>query len=241
MTFPVYDGLLFSGKPSTASLGLLPITVVYQQSIIPDGVLPDDSTIDGLAATYNAAGLPVSIDIESWDPTDESTVTDKYLPLVSRLYSGLNVDVGYYNILPSHHAGLTVESDNPQTRAAFIAAQDDLPQSQLFPYFDMVTKPFYRWDADIWTWIKRVRGWAAVTRTVKPGAPLIPFVWFNFHNSMAPAELQNTEIPRAEWRLMLEVVRQICDGCILWGGYQTEWDGEAEWWAETQDWLAKYT
>lgn len=239
MTFSVYDGLIFPDKPTTEELGLLPMTIIYESAIIPGGTLPSNETIDGLAATYNSGGLPVAIDIEGWSPTDAPTVSEKYLPLVQRLYSTLTVPVGYYNVLPNHHAGIHPTSDNPDTRAQWRDLQDNNPQSQLFPYFDNVHCSFYRYEP-LRVWQNRIRRSVKMIREVKPGALIIPFVWFRWHDSLAPEELRGTEIDRAEWRVMLETVRQICDGCILWGGYQEEWDGDAEWWMETQDWLAKY-
>jgi len=61
------------------------------------------------------------------------------------------------------------------------------------------------------------------------------FLWPEYH--IGNIWLRGKNIPGRFWRHELEFCRERADGIVIWGGWQKQWDADAPWWKETQDFL----
>lgn len=75
-------------------------------------------------------------------------------------------------------------------------------------------------------------------KRIAGGKPVIPYLWPQFHDSNSA--LKGTHLLGSYWRLELEHLKSLaCPAAVLWGGWQTNWNESACWWAETKDFVNK--
>lgn len=237
MTFPVYDVLLLTGKPSTASLHLQAAASVLEQDIITAGAMPTQGQVNTRLAAFAASTDPLVIDVETW--FDVSSVgaaqaaAAKYAQLIQMVrVTCPNARIGYYSIPPG-----TGGAGDP-AGAAYNAA--------LLPYVDFLTPSCYTGvgpsdDAGYQTtWVNAVTSLVSVYRGVAGGKPIYPFIWPQYaYGGANGLELISSDF----WRVQLETLKAISDGLMLWGGLvysgptltgYRAWNANDPWWIMTQ-------
>jgi hypothetical protein len=236
-TKPLFDCLLFTGKPSTADLKLKPLTTIYQQTLIPpDHSMPTQAAISKALAAYATSTETLCLDVETFGPgyTDAASAAitvANYLELLRMCRVACpTVKFGFYGLLPIRDYWSTMPTSAPTNLALWHQRNDYL--LPLAAKVDVLFPSLYTFYADPVGWLFYANANVAEGRRIAKGKPIYPFIWPYYHNA-APVEIRNTLIPPDYWRTQLDMLAVIADGAVLWGGFQIPWDPAAPWFQVT--------
>lgn len=243
--FLIYDSINYTSKPSTSSLGMEEVRLVYEATLWDEGDLnePDQTAIEAAAATVVAEGKPsrlVVLDIEKWvlDNREEDQET------VEANRERMRTALGYFKAAaPGHNVGyyaFTPIRDyfTPVTGSAadiveWKAANDVL--RTLATDEDTLYPSLYTFYQDQAGWVTYAQANIVEARRMSPLKRIVPFI----HPQIATAELDGDLLSGAYWTLILTTIRNAgCDGVVIWTGSNLAWDGEAGWWVATEAFLA---
>ena len=92
----------------------------------------------------------------------------------------------------------------------------------------------------LYTFYNDPQGWDVFAAALLQSArrynkPVYAFLWPEFH--VSNQFLRGKNLPGNFWRHELEFCRARADGIVIWGGWQEQWDENAEWWLETKSFL----
>ena len=216
MSFTVFDGLLYLGKPAIPGTRTL---AMLQGNALP----PAGST----GAFYY-----------DWEPPiTAATAPQVSQQMLSQLAAARAVapraTLGAYNLAPlANYWAFVDPKDSGQSVAGVQAINDELrPIAQssdwLFPCL-------YTWYTNDPAWWIAALGNIAEARRISD-RPLAPFV-MPIDQTEAHAPVDQTL-----WAQQLALIRQSCDGIVLWGGWQQQWDASAPWWLTAQQVLGTMT
>ncbi len=230
-TFPWYDGTVFKDKPNLVAQGLSPINVVY---VARDTVV-NEAWARATARQIATKGQIAVIDFErlsiSTMHTDEATVRANMAQMIQIIdwmkNERPNIKLGYYDNLPVESYWVTLWQ-KPGDLARLNAANALL--KPLADKVDYIFPSLYTVYDNTEAW--RIYAEAQISRARQFGKPVIPFLWFEYHDNNA--DLKGQELPKAVWAQELATVRALADGAIIWGGWQRSWNDNANWWKTLQ-------
>lgn len=248
--FFVYDGTLYKNKPNLKPYGFLPVTIIYGQEFWPAkknmDSLPTKVNVSRIASKYKNMSNIQILDVEHWKLMSEFDVNSnlsKYLQILRWYkssaprnqvgYYGLPIGRDYWRSISSKDSDQYKEWQKENDRIINLAREVDISFPSLYTFFN---------DPDRWVQyaIENIKE----SRRINPGKPVYPFIWPQFHDSSFL--LKGKYIPADFWRLQLDTIRQHADGVVIWGGWDVvstnkpiAWDGNAEWWKVTKQFLAE--
>src|SRR5207237_1241586 len=112
-------------------------------------------------------------------------------------------------------------------------ASNDFVRERLASHVDVVFPSLYQFYEELASWEIYARD--NIEEAAKFHKAIYPFLWFRYHPD-GKAQLAGY-IPAASWRRQLELVSELSDGAVLWGGVQEPWDGLQPWWRTTVEFL----
>ncbi len=236
--------------------------VLYEQAFYPGGQqtatgLPTDLgmqyAVQTAKAQYYHPALPATdelliVDVERWhvwpwvQGSAHRTSVEKYANVARRIKAASNQPVCVYSIAPSAgilHANWSVT--DPAVRAAW-TTHSDVTAEVLVPEVDALCPALYTYyggetafqlDQAITQWEVYARETIAEARRMAPGKPVYAFAWPQYHSGGMYKDYRLLE--DRYWRAQLELLRELADGVILWGGWnfdtnrQANFDPNASW------------
>lgn len=233
--FPVFDALLYKGKPDLTPAGLSPIRMVYASEIWNNGESrdnPNQAKIIAAAKTFKPNAV-VCVDIENWPitgkPADVKNSIGKYAAVASLVkQTSPSVTVGFYGVLPIRDYWRAIGAKGEKKYDEW--RRENAKLKPLTASVDVVFPSLYTFNADQQGWVTYAVKNLQEAR--KYGKPVYAFLWPEYHDSNLL--LKGQCIPADFWRLQLETCRKYADGIVIWGGWQEQWDENAPWWVETK-------
>ncbi len=236
--FLVFDALMFKERPDMASFGMRRLRMVYAQDLWPNkptAQLPHENAVRAVARQVHRQGDLVCIDIEHWPLFDQDNELRednlrKYQQVADWFHAAEpGVRLGYYAVVPPRAYNALAQHYQPgiqQWKARCAAMQP------LASHVDVVFPSLYTLSDDPEAW----RHFAKTTlqEARQYHKQVYAFLWPSFHEASKRA---GEPIPGKFWRLQLDTCRKYADGVVIWGGYQKEWNKNAEWWQETREFL----
>jgi hypothetical protein len=227
--FPIFDALLFRGKPNLAHQGLLPMLMVFE--VWRRGMPRDRVDREGIIAALDTlppdAGT-VFIDIENWPLQGSAEVksqsVDKYLRTAEIIRTHRpSIKFGFYGIAPSF-AYWPIVRDDKQQLAEWRSVNRDL--LSLKNSVDFVLPCLYTPYDDPPAWRQFAKRTLEEARQY--GKPVYPFLWNEYFD--ANPLLRGQQVNNGDWRDELQLCLKLADGIVLWGGSERGWSESAEWW-----------
>ena len=206
--FQVFDGLLYSGKPTLAGT-----TVMNQLNGL---TLPPSDASGYYYFDYEpAVGTLAQV---------QAAVATAAPVLATARSIAPSAKLGFYSLGPvNDYYGIINPSVNEPPNTP-LAARNSATES-LNSACDYVSCSLYN---DVGPrdplWIDYAIGTVYEARRVSGGAPVYAFAWPQYNYG------SNDYIDPYTWATQLEWIMQNCDGLILWGGYMQAWDASAPWW-----------
>ena len=207
MSFTVFDNMeAFAGKPDIA--GAIQIHQLGLGQTVPAG----DS------GYYYIDYEP---DIEK--PADCPAVVATISAQITAIRSVAPAcTIGAYNLSPLANYWCWVDPIHSGDTVAHCRSINDAlrPIAQASDWLFPCLYTYYTDDPN-W-WIAAI-GTISEARRIS-SRPVAPFVWFQDMTS------SNAFVDPTLWAHQLELIRESCDGIVLWGGYQQQWNPTAPWW-----------
>lgn len=229
--FRMFDELLYSNKPD---LGLEPLGMLYRGAYsFPNGQsqLPDLAQVEQLGV--DRIGQVVSHDLELW--WNEPQQVDWYVQISQAFNMGFgDGEVGHYGLFPERNYWTPQKPPEDPLWDQWRAKNDKWVP--LLPHVTCLFPSLYTFYDDQDGWEVYARANVAESRRLAPNYPCYPVIWPQYHSSNAT--LSGQLIAGDYWRRQLNVLHEIADGIVLWGGWQVEWDDQAPWWVETQAFIS---
>ena len=236
--FLVLDGLLYIGKPDLTALGMTPIRGINPPTTITkDSDNPNDSEVRATLQTLKGYGGFVYLDYEIW-PTFHASETEisENIAKLSRVLEIAHETVpsakfGFYDVIPCWNYWDLVKNDQVKKKQW---TDCNARINSLAQHVDIVMPSLYTFYNDPQGW--DVYAAALMEAAHGYGKPVYVFLWPEFH--VSNRLLKGKNIPGNFWRHELEFCKARADGIVIWGGYQEQWNENAEWWLETKGFLA---
>jgi sugar lactone lactonase YvrE len=221
-TFPVFDQLSYSGRPSSAPYGLIPGNVVYESKIWPDPngttqadeeTLPSRSSFDALMATYTNPG-PVVLDVELLGLTSSA-----HEQIFATLANWAEADK------PGHLVGFYGYNtlDNVPSQYVYLAKELGAQVTAMIP-------SLYTYSTDQNAWVSTASSEVSAARSYGPGKPVYPYIQAQYH---AGTSLQYTYLTSSYWTFELQTLQSLSDGVVLWSSSSYAFDDTSGWWDAT--------
>lgn len=240
---PLFDELLFTGKPSAETLGITPLTVVYQQNILtqPGDGFPTQGEINTRFAAYAASTDLICLDVEAhWSLSSQAAAEADAALLVDLIgmcrIACPNAQFAYYSGgAPNRNYFGAVALDGAAGYETW-QTQNDWYQpvanavDAMFP--SLYT--FYPNESQNLTYMREnIRE----ARRLNPNVPCYPFIWPQYHDSNVG--MVGQFIPYRYWYRILDQCAKWADGAVLWGGFGVQWSlaSALPWWQATQDFM----
>lgn len=249
--FRVYSALFYKNQPDLEQFGLKSLLVtgnIWPNNKAADE--PDESTVRNFARQLIAQGKDkVCIDIEHWPmyppgttpevPGGVEVTTDKFLKVADWMHSEApGVSIGFYAYPPirDYWTPGYFYSKDPATLARWRERNDLL--SRLAEKVDIIFPSLYTFydlapPGSLDGWKKYAI--ANIEEAKQYGKPVYPIIWPQYHDSNKT--VGGNHIPGPSWREQLETILDHADGVVIWGGWQLEWNPNAEWWLATLDFI----
>ena len=238
---PIYDATMYVDKPDLAESGVLPVKFVYASAIWPQDAdreqLPPEDHVRALAQRLPADQMLV-LDIEHWDLSDQHV--DWLIQIIQWMKDELpDRKIGYYLLLPERKYW-TALADPASDKYKDWQARNRSPQRlRLAEHVDAIFPSLYTFYNDPAGWTAYARANIAEARVY--GKPVYPVLWPQYHTGGAqPTELRGTNISASFWQQQLITAGTNADGVIIWGGYKTTWDENADWWQATVQYIDQH-
>jgi hypothetical protein len=262
-SYTLFDSTSFTNEPDLSAYGMTRIYVTgneFWSGTYPnyDMSKPNQTAVRALARKVYALGQTLVMDIEHWpmdirtasDAAVQSTI-DKFVQIITWLRDERpGLKIGVYGLAPLR---------DYWTAKNYLEAVDKAPGSSWYA----ARLPSYRtayqqWQAandrlaslvarvdylfpSLYTFYDDPAGWqyyaeGTIQEARRFGKPVFPFLQMYYHPSNAT--IGGDELPRAVWRAELDTTRELADGAVIWGGWQMNWNGNANWWKETKAFAA---
>lgn len=235
--FPVYDALLFRGKPDLRRLGLTPMSAIagVWRPGVPRDRVDEAGVVDALKGLAPDTSH-LFVDIENWPLlADDGGVrmdnVDKYLRVAQIIRQTLPaMRFGFYGVAPICVYWPIVRQD-PGPLASWRAVNRAL--RPLARWVDFVLPSLYTFYDDPAGW--RQFALATIDEARQYGKPVYPFLLNEYFDGNVL--LRGQVVKRSAWREELSLCRQHADGVVLWGGSGRTWSESADWWLSTRELL----
>lgn len=228
--FPVFDALLFRGKPNLVRQGLQPMAAVAD--IWRSGLAKTEVDEPGILAALERlrpGTETIFVDIENWpllgaSPEVLSKSVDNYTrtaQIIRRARPGIKF--GFYGIAPTCTYWPIARQDKEQLAQWKAVNRALRPLAELV---DFVLPSLYTFYDDPAGWSR----FAAATfdEARQYGKPIYPFLWNEYFDGNPT--LGGKQVNTAAWREELRFCRSQADGLVLWGGYDKNWSESEQWW-----------
>lgn len=237
-SFFVFDGLLYTGKPDLGKLGMTPIRGINPPVTVnkdSDGV--NDSEVRATLQNLQEYSGFVYLDYEIW-PTFHASAAEisENIAKLSRIVQIAHETVpsakfGFYDVIPCWNYWDLVKNDQVKIKQWMDC---NVRIDALAQHVDIVMPSLY-------TFYNDPQGWDVYAAALLQAAhryhkPVYAFLWPEFH--VSNRLLRGKNVPGNFWRHQLEFCKARADGIVIWGGYQEQWDENADWWIETKHFLA---
>lgn len=213
--FKIYNALLYEELPELIHCGLEPIDVIYQHLMGIDwtehgGDLREN--FDETVAQRRSNDVDwLVLDIEAFRPSEA-----RYLAWALQHYRNAlpGKKMGFYGFFPPYsYRGIILnrsidEFDEEQSGYAYFALAEEV--DAFFPLRNTHYARPEEWETFTRGIVRRAR---EMTENVKP------FIWPQYH----PGSDQTIGLCFIEpvvWRAQLELLREIADGVVIWGGWR---------------------
>lgn len=226
--FPIYDNMLYKGKPDTGQYGLIPSNILYENKFWPNrqtmGTLPDREIFQALVRAACVNPGPLVIDVESISLRTSPDAARHNAETLAKLADWAHQAapgkiIGYY--------GTNTLTDVPQPN--FSAARG------LAQHIDAFFPPLYTFDDDRSRWEKRAQVSREQARELDPNKPVYFYLWPQYHvGSVRALRYVNGDY----WKFQLETARRYGDGIVIWGSSKYVWDERSGWWNATREFAA---
>ncbi|MBI5316148.1 MAG: hypothetical protein HZB34_09270 [Nitrospirae bacterium] len=233
----------YLNKPDLSVYGIKPITLHGGASLGPDWYkqadrLPLIEFVQAAAQRAHQKGAPVVLDIEHWPlqgpPDIVQSSLQKYMTVLTWFQNAApGLSVGYYGAPPIRDYWRAVKGLTSPEYQAWMGENDQL--RPLANAVHVLYPSLYTFYPDRAGWRTYAIAQIAEARRYAGGKPVYVFLWPQYHDSNAT--LRGTYLPAAYWLLELQTAKQYADGIVIWGGWQMNWDEEAEWWRITKDFM----
>ncbi|MEM9421585.1 MAG: hypothetical protein AAF986_03610 [Pseudomonadota bacterium] len=241
--FPIYDATLFHSPPASKTWGAQRLTVIYESGLLhPRAIAGASPRVNGISTAFR--GVPkdrelVCINIESWmhqatrGEISHDRMVDLYIETleIARRVSPDQL-LGFYSIPPIRNYWDAIRDKSDPKYQAWANKNNAL--ERLGFEVDIVFPSLYTFYNHPDEWEEYARRNIEQARNF--GKPVVPFIWFNFHNSNN--DLAGKPIPPEFWRRQLELCLEIADGVVIWGGFGQNWDPDAPWLTVLNSWRA---
>ena len=219
--FVVYDRLAYPGKPDLTADGLSPIKLIYEASLLTEGMI-DTSKINARIAEANEAGIKaVSTDIESWYWGGKYT-TEMFKDSLNKVFEAFRngiegVSVGNYGVpIGSLNIARNVEHNIGKTDAEILAklksANNRLAAGEVS---DVLYPSFYIYNPDVEQWIDDLKTTVAYIKEYYPDKKIVGYIWSQYYDwKTNPYYMQF--ISEDKFLQMLEAAYEHLDGVVLW-------------------------
>ncbi len=234
--FPVFDGLLYLGKPDLRPHGLVPIAWIGDlwRPGVSTEIVDDLQVRSQFARVRNSSGF-YYLDIENWPLLSVSVATrqqsiEKLMRVIDLARrTAPNARLGFYGLLPGTTYWPLFRHDAQYREWLDVNRELD----PIAAHVDAVFPSLYTYYNDMAGWKDYAR--QTLTEARRYGKPVYVFLWPQYHDSNP--ELRGQEVPRAFWRAELNLCAEMADGIVLWGGWQGHWNEDAAWWQETLEFM----
>lgn len=239
----IWQQLLHTGKPSTAelvALGMEPIPFIQRNTYagwIDPEEPPPTTWLDNFAAGVVAPYGWIVVDHEHWlqdTQANRLASADKFVTFYEGMKSRRpEISIGFYSYVPKRdffrartlpgHADYIAWQTENNDMAAMAAVVDGFFPS-IYHFYNVAVngvdanlgvEDYYRENIRE---CKRMRDTYGAT-----DRPIYPYIWWRAHSHEGFLDM-------AAWEPMVEIALAQADGCILWGGFQEDWDPTQEWW-----------
>lgn len=235
--FTAYSALAFHrlSRPAQRPELLPRISVFYAgQFFLPDSdrVEPDEHVVR-FSASRHPPGEIVVLDIEHW-PLGINTPDDKIEESIDKMLKVVRwireenptLLLGYYSMVPYRSYWAAIDGPESESYQRWEAHNNRL--QRLAAELDYLFPSLYTFYDDPAGWITYAEGNLEQARRFNK--PVIPFLWFEYHDS---TERAGQQIDAKYWAMQLEWCKKNADGLVIWGGYQRTFDPGAPWWTTT--------
>ncbi len=240
----IFFDLLHLNKPSDAKIaqtyGMEPLRATIRTTYAgwtDETKLPPGVWYDNLAANAKPPHGWVAIDHEAWpgeNQKDRKETATKFATVYKELKSRRpDLKFGFYGYgIRVHNTNPAYPPGTPQytgwQKENDDYAEMDAVVDALFPtlYFWFTEDQFGK--AHITNRVPSLfNAYCSEARRMldtygKKDRPVYPYIWWRRHDAKA-------ELNAYVWEAMFTTAMTRADGCVLWGGYQQQWDANA-WW-----------
>lgn len=239
----IWQQLLHTGKPTTAELltmGLEPIPFVQRNTHAgwtdPDE-LPDEAWLDNFAEDTVAPYGWIAVDHENWlqdTQANRLASADKFVDFYNGMKSRRpDINIAFYSYvpkrdffrartLPGHADYIAWQAENDDMAAMAAVVDGFLPS--IYHFYNVEVNGV---DANLGVvdyYQENIRECKRMRDTYgDSNRPIYPYIWWRAHSHEGLLDM-------AAWEPMVEIALAQADGCILWGGFQEQWDPTQEWW-----------
>lgn len=253
--FQIFDVSVYRDKPEVLREMTEEASVVYAGELFPglSGAERNADTIASEAVVREiAADLPeyelVVIDIEFYpvqmrhSDKEVAAAVDKLLTILEWMRSERpELKMSFYGVVPSRSWPAAYPAHGPGSeyyakwaahndRLQALADASDFLAPSLYTLYskDLQDRPAYVF------WENYIRRNIAEARRLAKGKPVYPFMWPQYHPSNSEG-LAGQYLSGKDWRFQLDLVNEIADGIMLWGG-PTPFAAE-QWWEATRSFI----
>jgi len=222
----IFDALTYANKPD---LGLPRMHQLSGGRLWPDGADQEQMpTSFGTLFEFEGGTIPdgdaVFLNVEHWNEPDGARLVNM-LQLWNQHYPQRRT--GVYGELPKRDYWRAIKGSTHSEYQEWQAEND--AKAAIAEAADILHPSLYTFYDDPENWV--IYAVANIKEAKRFREAVYPFLWPQYHPSTA---LGGQYIDAAFFRLQLEVCLGLCDGVVIWGGWQQEWDDDFGWWAATQ-------
>ena len=221
MTFPIFRATIYDGPTPALDAMNWPVCAWPE-----DGDFCTDGIIDPLkvaltGAKLRASGVKlVAIDIEA-----TPLLPSQRCQIIASL-RGYGLTAGCFTNAPSDgdNRGIVGQSANSGVRQAWY--QDNSNVACIAAVSDATFPDLYPYHADLASWLDYAK--SMIGAAMAYGKPVIPFITPRYidgivgpgytTNNPAIQSLKWQYLPPDYWQAVVSLVRQHCDGMVIWGG-----------------------
>lgn len=238
--FDVFDATLFTDRPPSETWGATRLKVLYESSL---GLPPDrsaparENAIRTAVRTKTQPGDLVCLDIERWmgqvqkGELSEQRLLQYHLEVIEAARTVRpDARFGFYAIPPIRNYWDAIRPDDDPRSQKW--SERNALLGPLGTSVDVIFPSLYAFYDGIEDWEKYAR--ANLEEARQYGKPVYAFLWFEYHNSNK--KLAGQPIPAQFWRRQLNLVYELADGVVIWGGYQQPWNPDADWLRTLEEW-----
>ena len=247
--FVFLESTAYDQKSSFYANGFIPIEELGSHLLWENNEdrdkLPNKNKFCRLVRNIKPEYSLVVIDIENWplstrwanqEVVNESI--EKYKTVIDWAKKcRVDLKFGFYGQIPISDHQLILKGENSKENRFWVQQHDatiELAKAvdALFPSLYTVYDEEYKWEILAKEYIK-------MARKLANGKPVYAYIWPQYHEGNK--EKKGTFINRRFWRKQLELVYELADGAVVWGGWNNgpmKWNENEEWWLETKEFIS---